>query len=160
MTKATKLKRQIISTEKSSPFIRSVHVETTLDLAPMLGFYRTELGKRGWTEDSGAVVEPDRAVIAFTTTDGPALLRLNRQDDRTIADLSLRKPGAATADVLPRPGQVRLMLGNETDEEGRHHRQRPDRQTGSSHRTAAQPGDRSAARQVQTHTQGGERCRA
>jgi hypothetical protein len=28
-------------------------------------------------------------VIAFTTTDGPALLRLVHQDDRTIAGLSL-----------------------------------------------------------------------
>jgi hypothetical protein len=48
--------------------------------------------ERGWTENDGAVVEPDRAVIAFTTTDGPALLRLIHEDERTIADLSLRKP--------------------------------------------------------------------
>ncbi len=101
---------------KNSPFIRSGHVETPLDLASVLGFYRTALGKRGWTENDGAVVAPDRAVIAFTTTDGPALLRLTRQDNKTIADLSLRKPAAATAGLLPKPGQVRLMLGNKTDE--------------------------------------------
>jgi hypothetical protein len=56
-------------------------------------------------------------VIAFTTADGPALLRLTHQDDRTIADLSLRKPAATNADILPMPGQVRLLLGNDTDEE-------------------------------------------
>jgi len=56
-------------------------------------------------------------VIAFTTSDGPALLRLTHQDDRTIADLSLRKPAAANAGLLPMPGQVRLRLGNTTDEE-------------------------------------------
>jgi hypothetical protein len=57
-------------------------------------------------------------VIAFTTTDGPALLRLIREDDRTIADLSLRKPGAVEkADILASPGQARLMLGNQTEEE-------------------------------------------
>ena len=50
-------------------------------------------------------------------TDGPALLRLARQDDRTIADLSLRKPAAVNAGLLPMPGQVRLLLGNTTDEE-------------------------------------------
>jgi hypothetical protein len=106
-----------LMTAKNSPFIRSAHVETPLDLAAVLGFYRAALGKRGWTENDGAVVAPDRAVIAFTTTDGPALLRLARQDDKTIADLSLRKPAVATAGLLPKPGRVRLMLGNKTDEE-------------------------------------------
>ena len=47
----------------------------------------------------------------------PAQLRLFHQDDRTIADLSLRKPAAANADLQPKPGQVRLRLGNATDEE-------------------------------------------
>jgi len=107
----------LLRTAKNSLVIKSLHVETPLDLAAVLGFYRVELSKRGWTENDGAVVAPDRAVLAFTTTDGPALLRLVRQDDRTIADLSLRKPAAADAGILPRPGQVRLMLGNRTDEE-------------------------------------------
>jgi len=107
----------LLTTGQKSRFIESVHVETPLDLAAVLDFYRVALSKRGWTEKDGAVVEPDRAVIAFTTSDGPALLRLTHQDDRTIADLSLRKPAAADADLLPRPGQVRLRLGNATDEE-------------------------------------------
>jgi hypothetical protein len=106
-----------LKTAKNSLLIKSFHIETPLDLAAVLGFYRVELSKRGWTENDGAVVAPDRAVIAFTTADGPALLRLIRQDDRTTADLSLRKAAAANADLLPRPGQVRLMLGNRTDEE-------------------------------------------
>jgi hypothetical protein len=109
---------RVLTTEENSLFIKSVHVEMPLNLAAVLGFYRVELSKRGWTENDGAVVAPDRAVIAFATSDGPALLRLIRQDDRTIADLSLRKPGAvAKADILPNPGQVKLRLGNETDEE-------------------------------------------
>jgi hypothetical protein len=101
----------LLTTGKNSRFIESVHVETPLDLAAVLGFYRAELGKRGWKESDGAVVEPDRAVIPFTIADGPALLRLTHQDDRTIADLSLRKPAVTNADILPRPGQVRLRLG-------------------------------------------------
>jgi hypothetical protein len=80
-------KGRVLTTEKNSPFIKSVHVEMPLNLAAVLGFYRVELSKRGWTENDGAVVAPDRAEIAFTTTDGPALLRLIHQDDRTIADL-------------------------------------------------------------------------
>ena len=111
-------KGRVLTTETNSPFIKSVHVEMPLNLAAVLGFYRFELSKRGWTENDGAVVEPHRAVIAFTTTDGPALLRLIHQGDTTIADLSLRKPGAvAKADILPGAGQARLILGNHTDGE-------------------------------------------
>jgi len=103
----------VLRTARNSLLIKSIHIETPLDLAAVLGFYRVELSKRGWTENGGAVVEPDRVVIAFTTIDGPALLRLIHQDDRTIADLSLRKPTAVEeADILPSPGQVKLMFGN------------------------------------------------
>jgi hypothetical protein len=109
----------VLRTARNSASIKSVHLETPLDLAAVLGFYRAELSKRGWMENDGAVVEPDRAVIAFTTVNGPALLRLIHQDDRTIADLSLRKPAAifGAADIQPSPGQGRLMLGDATDED-------------------------------------------
>lgn len=107
----------LLTTAKNSPFIEAVHIETPLDLAGVLGFYRVELRKRGWSENGGAVVEPGGAVIAFTTSEGPALLRLSRQDDRTIADLSRRKPAANNAGMLPMPGQVKLRLGNAADEE-------------------------------------------
>src|ERR1700730_18637368 len=107
----------LLTTAKNSTFIKAFHVETPLDLAGVLGFYRLELSKRGWSENGGAVVEPGRAVIAFTTSDRPAVLRLPHPDDRTIVDLSLRKPAATDAATLPMPGQVRLLLGNSTDEE-------------------------------------------
>jgi hypothetical protein len=107
----------LVTTAKDSTFVKAFHVETPLDLAGVLSFYRLALSKRGWSENGGAVVEPDGAVIAFTTSDGPALLRLTRQDDRTIADLSLRKPAATDGAILPISGQVRLLLGNATDEE-------------------------------------------
>ncbi len=111
-------KGRLLTTEKNSPLITSVHVEMPRDLADVLGFYRAELGKRGWSENEGADVAPDRAVIAFTTAEGPALLRLSHHGDRTIADLSLRKPDAVVkAEMLPSPGQVKLMLGNTTDED-------------------------------------------
>jgi hypothetical protein len=83
----------------------------------VLGFYRLELSKRGWSENAGAVVGPDAAVIAFTTSDGLAQLRLSRQHDRTTVDLSLRKPALTKAGIKPMPGQVRLLLGNSTEEE-------------------------------------------
>lgn len=107
----------LVKTVKSSPFIEAVHVETPLALAAVLDFYRIELSKRGWTENGSAIVEPNRAVIAFTTTNGPAQLRLIRQEDRTIADLSLRKPATTNPVSLPEPGRARLLLGNATHEE-------------------------------------------
>src|SRR3984885_10709947 len=115
VTGLPRLKPWLVTTAKNSTFIKAFHIETPLDLAGVLRFYRLELSKRGWSENAGAVVEPGGAAIAFTTADGPALLRLTHQDDRTIADLSLRKPAAT--DALPTPGRVRLLLGNATDEE-------------------------------------------
>ena len=107
----------LITAAKQSPFITSIHVETPLSLAATLAFYRSELIKRGWTEAEAAVAEADRAVIAYTTSDGPAQLRLTRQDGKTIADLSRRKPDADTASIVPMSGKARLMLGNATKEQ-------------------------------------------
>ena len=106
----------LISTAKQSPFITSIHVETPLSLSGVLAFYRAELTKRGWTETDAAAVEADRAVIAFTTSDGQAQLRLTRQNDKTIADLSRRKPATDDASIVSMPGRARLMLGNATEE--------------------------------------------
>jgi len=106
-----------VTTAKNSPFITSVHAETPLDFASVLSFYRAELDKRGWTENDGAEIAPDRAVIAFKASGRPALLRVTREGDMTIADLSLRKMAEAKGGLQFKPGQVKMMLGNRTDEE-------------------------------------------
>ncbi|MGX1164388.1 hypothetical protein AB7M16_000654 [Bradyrhizobium sp. USDA 372] len=105
-----------LMTANNSPFIRSAHVEMPLDLKTVLTFYRAALAESGWTEAEGAVIEADRAVIAFTTSDGPASLRLIQQDGKTIADLSQRKRRVAASGFLPKPEHGRLMLGNRTDD--------------------------------------------
>jgi hypothetical protein len=104
----------LMTTAKNSPFIEAMHVETPLTLAGVLAFYRVELAKRGWTENGGAAVDLDRAVVEFTTSDGQAQLRLARQTDRTIVDLSRRKL-VTQSGIVPRRGQVRLLLGNASD---------------------------------------------
>ena len=106
----------LVTTAKESSVIKAFHVETPLDLAGVLGFYRVALTQRGWSENPGAMVEADSATIAFTTSDGPAMLRLSRQGDRTVVDLSLRKPGATNGGIRPVPGQARLLLGNDAKE--------------------------------------------
>ena len=117
VTGLPRLKPWLVMTAKDSSIIQTFHVETPLDLAGVFGFYRTALSKRGWSENDGAVIGPDGAVISFTTSDGPALLRLTRQGDRTMVDLSLRKPAVTNAGIKPMPGQARLLLGNATKEE-------------------------------------------
>ena len=110
----------LLTTAKNSTFIKAFHVETPLDLAGVLGFYRLELSKRGWSENDGAVVEPGGAVIAFTTSRwaraAPAHPSGRQDDRRSVAAQACRH---RCAGILPssRPGQVRLLLGNDTDEE-------------------------------------------
>jgi hypothetical protein len=82
----------------------------------LLQFYRGELTRRGWVEKDGTAADLDRALAVFSTSDGLALLRLSSQNDRTIVDLSRLKFVARVA-ILPRQGQVRLLLGNAADEE-------------------------------------------
>ena len=77
-------------------------------------FYRSELGKRGWQETAeGAIVKPDQVQLAFTSPDGPATLKLGRSKDETSINLAQKYPAAAAkADVVPKPGQSKLMFGN------------------------------------------------
>lgn len=84
------------------------------ELGEVLAFYRTELTKRGWQEKAdGAIVTAERAELAFTSPEGPAVLKLGRARDETTVSLMQRNPqAAAKADIMPKAGQARLMLGN------------------------------------------------
>lgn len=87
-------------------------------VASVLAFYRRELGKRdGWAEQSeGRVVETNRAVVPYATTEGPAVLTLSTDNGETVVALVVRKTAAAAkAGMLPPPGKVRLLFGNILD---------------------------------------------
>ena len=83
-------------------------------LNSVLVFYRGELGKRGWQETAeGAIVKPDQVQLAFTSPDGPATLKLGRSKDETSINLAQKYPAAAAkADMVPKPGQSKLLFGN------------------------------------------------
>jgi hypothetical protein len=83
-------------------------------LSDVLAFYRAELTKRGWQEKAdGAIVTAERAELAFTSPEGPAVLKLGRARDETTVSLVQRNPqAAAKADIMPKAGQARVMLGN------------------------------------------------
>lgn len=84
------------------------------ELGEVLAFYRAELTNRGWQEKAdGAIVTAERAELAFTSPQGPAVLKLGRARDETTVSLMQRNPqAAAKADIMPKAGQARLMLGN------------------------------------------------
>jgi hypothetical protein len=98
---------------------RELNASIPAGLNSVLAFYRSELGKRGWKENAErAVVKPDQAQLAFVSPDGPATLKLGRSNDETSVVLAQKIPAAAAkGDVMPKPGQARLMFVNVGDSE-------------------------------------------
>jgi hypothetical protein len=101
------------------PFRRELSASVPAGLGSVLAFYRGELGKRGWKETAEhAVVQPDQVQLAFSSPDGPAMLKLGRSNGETSINLAQKIPAAATkADVMPKPGQAKLLFGNVGDSE-------------------------------------------
>jgi len=110
-------KRHTMSEGAKSTFRRELNAHVPLALSDVLGFYRRELGKINWKEEAaGAVVAPDHVNLAFTSPDGPALLKLGRKDGETTVNLAVRDPGAAAkAGVMPKAGQAKLLISNMSD---------------------------------------------
>lgn len=97
-----------------TPFRKELTASIPADLTSVLGFYRRELVKLGWKETADrAVIKPDQAMLVFASPDGPATLKLGRDNGETSVDLAQKIPAAAAkADIAPKPGQARLLLGN------------------------------------------------
>ncbi|MGZ5840671.1 MAG: hypothetical protein ACXWJ8_01890 [Xanthobacteraceae bacterium] len=112
-------KRHTMTVGTKTPFRRELNANVPLDLATVLGFYRRELGKLNWKEDSkGSVAAPDNVVLAFSSAEGPALLKLGRKDGETTVSLTVRNPDAAAkAGVAPKPGQAKLLISNPNEVE-------------------------------------------
>ncbi len=107
-------KRHTMSEGTKTPFRRELNASVPLELTDVLGFYRRELGKLGWKEESkGTTVAAENAAVAFTAPEGPAVLRLGRKDGATSVRLMLKDPAAVTkAGIMPKPGQAKVLFGN------------------------------------------------
>ncbi len=112
-------KRHTMSVGTKTQFRRELKATVPLELADVLGFYRRELGKMNWKENAkGTAATPDSAVIAYTSPDGPAVLKLGRKDDATSVELVVKNPDAvAKAGIAPKPGQAKILFGNINDAE-------------------------------------------
>jgi hypothetical protein len=97
-----------------APFRRELEASIPAELSAVLAFYRSELGKRGWKESNDrGVVKPDQVQLAFAAPDGPAMLKLGRNNGETSVNLAQKYPAAAVkANVMPKPGQAKLVFGN------------------------------------------------
>ena len=102
-----------------TPFRRELEASIPAPLGDVLAFYRAELSRLGWQEKTdGATVSAERAQIDFTSPQGPAVLKLGRARGETTVNLAQKNPDAAVkADIMPKPGQARLMMGNMGDKE-------------------------------------------
>jgi len=97
-----------------TPFRRELEASVPAELNSVLAFYRSELTKRGWQETAErTVVKADQAQLAYTSPEGPAVLKLGRQNGETTISLAQKNPAAAAkADIMPKPGLAKLMFGN------------------------------------------------
>jgi hypothetical protein len=107
-------KKHSMTGSETTPFRGGLTASLPIDLNTVLAFYRRELGKRGWKEETaGAAVQSDSVALAFMAPEGPAILKLGRNGDETTVTLMIRKPAEAQkAGVFPKPGQARVLFGN------------------------------------------------
>jgi hypothetical protein len=103
----------------NDPFRRELDASIPAELNNVLAFYRSELGKRGWKEIAErTVVKPDQVNLAFSSADGPAVLKLGRSKGETSIKLAQKYPAAAAkANIIPAQGKARLVFGNMGDGE-------------------------------------------
>ena len=105
------------STSKGSEktmFRVSALADVNAPLQAVLGFYRRELGKRNdWQMQNETTDTSGSARIQFATPEGPAILTLTEKSGTTSVVLLVRKQKAAQASgLMPKPGQVKLLIGN------------------------------------------------
>ncbi|MGY2931514.1 hypothetical protein ACVWZ6_001116 [Bradyrhizobium sp. GM6.1] len=123
------------------------------ELGEVLAFYRAELTNRGWQEKAdGAIVTAERAELAFTSPQGPAVLKLGRARDETTVSLMQRNPQAAAKGrhhAEGRTGQADArQYGAERSIADDQQSDRKDRGRRRRSAIAERPDARSAARQV------------
>ena len=106
------------SENENGPFRRALKATVSANVPSVIAFYRRELGKLGWNEQAPAASAPDQATLSFLTPDGAAVLKLTQDGGGTgVSLISKDRAKAEQANVAPKPGQVKLLLGNAMDAE-------------------------------------------
>lgn len=112
-------KKRASSGVEKTPLRRELTVTAESNIKNVLAFYRRELTKLNWKEETaGAVEKPDQVVLAFVAPQGPALLKLNAKGTNTEVVLSVRdRVAAEKSGMLPKAGQAKVLFGNINESE-------------------------------------------
>lgn len=99
----------------ATQFSKAVNFSAPNSVADIVAFYRAELTKKGWKEDT-AKVSDSEAELSFTAPEGPAKLTVKRNGDMSDAELTLtEKSKASVSPLAPKPGMVKLVFANMSD---------------------------------------------
>ena len=112
-------KSSTLTVGETPPFRTGVDANVPARLDAVLAFYRHELGIKDWKEEtSKAVIKADSADLAYTTAEGPAVLKLGRKNGETTVHLVVRKDAEAKkSGLMAKPGQTKVLIGNMTEQE-------------------------------------------
>jgi hypothetical protein len=105
------------SGSESSLFRRSVMATVEAKVPAVVEMYRKELAARGWTEATDkAQISDDSASLTFDTPNGPGFFTITRDGDNTNIQVGYSdKAAASQSPLFPKPGQVKIAIGNITD---------------------------------------------
>ena len=103
----------------TTPFRMEINATVKANVNSVVAFYRSELTKRNWTEETkGADVRADKALITFMSPNGPVVLSVDRVKADTNIVLAIRKTEEAKkSGLLPKPGQVKVLISSMLDNE-------------------------------------------
>jgi hypothetical protein len=112
-------KQVTMSFATGTPFGREREATVKASLESTLAFYRRELTRLGWKEESkGAVIKPNEARLAFTAPDGSGTLILGREDGKTTVKLTQRTPSEAQKQgIVAKPGMGMIVFGSALEAE-------------------------------------------
>jgi hypothetical protein len=111
-------KGRIEGTGSSNSSERSMTANINADVDTVLAFYRRELTARNWKEESrGTTIAADRATVAFSTTDGTAVLKLARESDLTSISLvqKIVKPPVAKDESIDAIMKQALQMATQAE---------------------------------------------
>jgi hypothetical protein len=101
---------------ESSLFRKSINVTTHAQVQDLIAFYQDQLPKKGFTTVSEHTA-PDNALLVYDTPNGPLSVAIKQEDsENASATLSISdKTAASKSPLFPKPGQVKIGLGNIND---------------------------------------------
>lgn len=103
--------------QERTPFRRVLTSRSPSSLPRLVEFYRTELTKAGWQEETPDAAPTETAWQSeFSGPEGRLVAKLSRGDEGTEIELAVKNATAAKqAGILPAAGKAKVMFANQGD---------------------------------------------